>query len=185
MLFGKRSLQPGESVLLVGIGGGVAVACLQLAKLIGARAFVTSSSDDKISRAIALGATAGVNYRNERVSRAIVEMSEGGVDMVIDSVGEASWGESLKSLRRGGRLITCGATTGSNPPADLQRVFIRQLEIYGSTGGSVGEFRMLLDLFGRGLVSPIIDSTFKMSEIGAAFERLDSGAHFGKVSLLV
>jgi NADPH:quinone reductase-like Zn-dependent oxidoreductase len=184
MLFGKKTLQPGESVLIVGIGGGVAVACLQLAKLVGARAFVTSSSDAKIERAIAMGASGGVNYRKDRVSNAILQMSNGGVDMVIDSVGEASWGESLRSLRRGGRLVTCGATTGSNPPADLQRVFIRQLEIYGSTGGSLGEFRQLLDVFNRGLVKPVIDTTFEMADIRAAFDHLASGAQFGKVSLV-
>ena len=184
MLFGKKPLQPGESVLIVGIGGGVAVACLQLAKMVGARVFVTSSSDAKIARAVEKGAQGGVNYRNDRVSKAVVEMSGGGVDMVIDSVGEASWAESLKSLRRGGRLITCGATTGSNPPADLQRVFIRQLSIYGSTGGSVGEFRQLLDVFNRGLVKPCVDSTFRMADIRAAFDRLGSGSHFGKVSLV-
>jgi len=185
MLFGKRALRPGESVLIVGVGGGVAVASLQLAKLIGARVFVTSSSDAKIARAIELGAEGGVNYAEDRVSKAILEMSGGGVDMVIDSVGAASWSESLKSLRRGGRLITCGATTGANPPADLQRIFIRQLEIFGSTGGSVGEFRQLLDVFGRGLVKPVIDATFPMSDIRAAFDRLESGAQFGKVSLVV
>jgi NADPH:quinone reductase-like Zn-dependent oxidoreductase len=184
MLFGKRALQPGESVLIVGIGGGVAVACLQLAKMVGARIFVTSSSDAKIAHAVDLGAEGGVNYRNDRVSKTILKMSGGGVDMAIDSVGEASWGESLKSLRRGGRLVTCGATTGANPPADLQRVFIRQLEIYGSTGGSVGEFRQLLDVFNRGLVKPCVDSTFRMADIRAAFDRLHSGAHFGKVSLV-
>jgi NADPH:quinone reductase-like Zn-dependent oxidoreductase len=117
------------------------------------------------------------------VAKAIVAMSGGGVDMAIDSVGEASWSESLKSLRRGGRLVTCGATTGSNPPADLQRVFIRQLEIYGSTGGSVCEFRQLLDVFNRGLVKPIIDSTFAATEIRAAFDRLAAGTQFGKISL--
>ncbi|MGE9008066.1 zinc-binding dehydrogenase [Leptospira interrogans] len=184
MLFGKKTLQPGESVLIVGIGGGVAVACLQLAKLVGARVFVTSSSDAKIERAIALGASGGVNYQKDRVSNAILQMSNGGVDMVIDSVGEASWGESLRSLRRGGRLVTCGATTGSNPSADLQRVFIRQLEIYGSTGGSLAEFRQLLDVFNRGLVKPVIDATFAMAEIRAAFDHLASGAQFGKVSLV-
>jgi NADPH:quinone reductase-like Zn-dependent oxidoreductase len=184
MLFGKKTLQPGESVLIVGIGGGVAVACLQLAKLVGARVFVTSSSDAKIERAVAMGASGGVNYHTDRVSKAIPEMSNGGVDMVIDSVGEASWGESLRSLRRGGRLVTCGATTGSNPPADLQRVFIRQLEIYGSTGGSVGEFHQLLDVFNRGLVKPVIDATFGMSDIRPAFDRLASGAQFGKISLV-
>ncbi|MBR1142777.1 zinc-binding dehydrogenase [Bradyrhizobium sp. AUGA SZCCT0431] len=184
MLFGKKTLQPGESVLIVGIGGGVAVACLQLAKLAGARVFVTSSSDAKIERAIALGASGGVNYQKDRVSNAILQMSNGGVDMVIDSVGEASWGESLRSLRRGGRLVTCGATTGSNPSADLQRVFIRQLEIYGSTGGSLSEFRQLLDVFNRGLVKPVIDATFEMVDIRAAFDHLASGAQFGKVSLV-
>jgi NADPH:quinone reductase-like Zn-dependent oxidoreductase len=184
MLFGKKTLQPGESVLIVGIGGGVAVACLQLAKLVGARVFVTSSSDAKIERAIALGASGGVNYQRDRVSNAILQMSNGGVDMVIDSVGEASWGESLRSLRRGGRLVTCGATTGSNPPADLQRVFIRQLEIYGSTGGSLSEFRQLLDVFNRGLVKPVLDRTFEMADIRTAFDHLSSGAQFGKVSLV-
>src|SRR5262245_25027400 len=184
MLFGKKALQPGESVLIVGIGGGVAVACLQLAQLVGARVFVTSSSDAKIARAVAMGASGGVNYSKDAVSNAILEMSGGGVDMVIDSVGEASWKESLRSLRRGGRLVTCGATTGSNPGADLQRVFIRQLEIYGSTGGSVGEFRQLLDVFNRGLVKPVIDSSFKMADAPSALARLASGAQFGKVSLV-
>ena len=133
----------------------------------------TSSSDAKIARAVSMGAQAGVNYRKDRVSKAILEMSGGGVDIVIDSVGEASWSESLKSLRRGGRLVTCGATTGGNPPAEIQRVFIRQLEIYGSTGGSVGEFRQLLDVFNRGLVKPCIDSSFRMADIRAGFDRLD------------
>ncbi len=185
MLFGKHTLRPGESVLIVGIGGGVALACLQLAKLVGAQVFVTSSSDEKIARAVAMGAERGVNYAKEKVSAAILDLSRGGVDMVIDSVGAASWGESLKSLRRGGRLVTCGATTGANPPADLQRVFIRQLEIYGSTGGSVAELGRLLDVFNRGLVSPVIDSRFRMSDIDAAFDRLESSAQFGKVSVTV
>jgi D-arabinose 1-dehydrogenase-like Zn-dependent alcohol dehydrogenase len=185
MLFGKRALQPGESVLIVGVGGGVAAACLQLARLVGARIFVTSSSDEKIARAAALGAEGGVNSAKEKMSKAIVEMSGGGVDMVIDSVGAATWGESLKSLRRGGRLVTCGATTGANPPADLQRVFIRQLEIYGSTGGSIREMRQLLDLFNRGLVKPIIDSRFALADIRDAFDKLQSGAQFGKVSLVI
>lgn len=185
MLFGKRALQPGESVMIVGIGGGVAVACLQLAKVAGARVYVTSSSDDKIARAIAMGAEGGVNYDRDKVSKGILDMSEGGVDMVIDSVGEASWGDSLKSLRRGGRLVTCGATSGSNPAADLQRIFIRQLEIYGSTGGSLGEARQLLDVFNRGLVKPTIDARFPMSDIRGAFDRLQSGEQFGKVSVTV
>ena len=106
MIFGKRALQPGESVLIVGIGGGVAVACLQLARMVGARVYVTSSSDAKLARAKAMGASGGVNYTKDPVASSVLDLSGGGVDMVIDSVGQSSWGDSLKSLRRGGRLVT-------------------------------------------------------------------------------
>jgi NADPH:quinone reductase-like Zn-dependent oxidoreductase len=184
MLFGKRPLVAGESVLIVGIGGGVAVACLQLAKLAGARVYVSSSGDEKVARAIAMGADGGVNYQKEKVSKAVIDMNRGGVDMVIDSAGQASWGESLRSLRRGGRLVTCGATTGSNPSADLQRVFIRQLEIYGSTSGSLDEARRLIDVFNRGLLKPITDTRYAMPDIGQALDRLESGGQFGKVSVI-
>lgn len=182
MLFGKRALQPGETVLIVGIGGGVAVAALQLALRAGARVLVTSSSDAKIARALALGASAGVNYLREKVAKRVLELTGGeGVDMVIDSVGEASWADSLRALRRGGRLVTCGATTGSNPSADLQRMFIRQLEVYGSTGGSIEEFRQLVALFARGEIQPLIDRRFTLDEIDAAFETLNRGEQFGKL----
>ena len=186
MLFGKRPLTAGETVLVVGIGGGVAVACLQFARLAGARVIVTSSSDEKIARAIELGAAAGVNYRNEKVAQRVLAMTDGeGVDMVIDSVGEASWADSLKSLRRGGCLVTCGATTGSNPGADLQRMFIRQLAVYGSTGGSVDEMRQVVALFARGAFSPVIDRRFPLEQVDAAFERLNRGEQFGKVVVTV
>lgn len=182
MLFGKRQLRPGETVLVVGIGSGVAVACLQLAQIAGAHVIVTSSSDEKISRALDLGAIHGINYRTEQVSRRVLALTGGkGVDMVIDSVGEASWGESLRSLRRGGRLVTCGATTGGNPPADIQRLFIRQLEIYGSTGGSFGEFNELIKLYASGKLRPVIDQCFALEEIDGAFGRLQRGEQFGKV----
>ncbi len=184
MLFGKaRPLTAGETVLIVGIGGGVAVATLQLALMAGARVLVTSSSDDKIQRAIAMGASAGVNYRTEKkVYEQVLALTSGeGVDMVIDSVGAASWGDSLRSLRRGGRLVTCGATTGSNPGADLQRMFIRQLEVYGSTGGSMEELRQLLQLFGRGGIQPVIDKVYPLAQVNDAFDRLSAGEQFGKV----
>lgn len=184
MLFGKRAVRPGESVLVVGIGGGVAVASLQLALMAGARVFVTSSSDAKIERACALGASGGVNYRTDKVAPRILSLTDGeGVDLVIDSVGEASWGDSLRSLRRGGRLVTCGATTGSNPPAEIQRLFIRQLEIYGSTGGSLEEFRQLVALFARGAIKPVIDRCYSLDEVHEAFDRLAHGEQFGKVVL--
>ena len=182
MLFGKRALKPGETVLIVGIGGGVAVAALQLALRAGARVLVTSSSDAKIARALALGASAGVNYRSEKVAQRVLALTDGeGVDMVIDSVGQASWADSLRSLRRGGRLVTCGATTGSDPSAEIQRLFIRQLEVYGSTGGSIEEFRQLVALFARGEIQPLIDRRYTLDEIDAAFETLHRGEQFGKL----
>ena len=182
MLFGKRMLRPDESVLVVGVGGGVAVTCLQLARHAGARVLVTSSSDDKLERAAALGASGGINYRREKVARRVLEMTAGeGVDLVIDSSGAASWDDSLRSLRRGGRLVTCGATTGSNPPADLQRIFIRQLEVYGSTGGSLEECRQLVALFASGGIKPVIDQRYTLDELSAAFDRLERGEQFGKL----
>lgn len=184
MLFGKRALRPGETVLVVGIGGGVAVAALQLALRAGARVLVTSSSDAKIERALALGAHGGVNYRTEKVAQRVLALTGGeGVDLVIDSVGEASWGDSLRSLRRGGRLVTCGATTGGNPPAEIQRLFIRQLEIYGSTGGSMDEFRQVVALFASGALKPVIDRRFALDDVHAAFDRMERGEQFGKVVL--
>lgn len=182
MLFGKRQVRPGETVLIVGIGSGVAVACLQLALLAGARAIVTSSGDEKLKRAVEMGASHGINYRTERVAERVLELTGGkGVEMVIDSVGEASWGESLRSLRRGGRLVTCGATTGSNPPADLQRLFIRQLEIYGSTGGSFAEFQELINVYTSGRLRPVIDRRFALKDIHSAFDYLQRGQQFGKL----
>jgi len=184
MLFGKRTLLPGETVLIVGASGGVAAACIQLAVFAGARVLVTSSSDEKLAKACALGASGGVNYNRDPVSAAVLEMTGGeGVDMVIDSSGQKSWGESLRSLRRGGRLITCGATTGSNPPVEIQRMFIRQLEVYGSTGGSMKEYRQLFALFGSGKLKPIIDSTYSLDSIHEAFAHLDRGEQFGKVAV--
>ncbi|MFT3821205.1 MAG: zinc-binding dehydrogenase [Rubrivivax sp.] len=186
MLFGKRPLQMGETVLIVGIGGGVAVAALQLALRAGARVIVTSSSDEKIARAVAMGAEAGINYGREKVAERVLQLSGGeGVDLVIDSVGEKSWADSLRSLRRGGRIVTCGATTGSNPPVELQRMFIRQLEVYGSTGGSMEEFRKVVALFARGGVSPVIDSRFPLSRVNEAFDRLHRGQQFGKVLVTI
>jgi NADPH:quinone reductase-like Zn-dependent oxidoreductase len=186
MVFGKRALRAGETVLIVGIGSGVAVAALQLALMAGARAIVTSSSDAKIARAIELGASAGVNYKREKVSARVLELTGGeGVDMVLESSGQESWSESLKSLRRGGRLVTCGATTGSNPSADLQRLFIRQLEVYGSTGGSFEEFRQVVALFARGTIKPVIDRTFPLERITEAMDRLSRGEQFGKIVITV
>jgi NADPH:quinone reductase-like Zn-dependent oxidoreductase len=186
MLFGKRQLRPCQVVLIVGIGSGVGVACLQMAHMAGVCTIVTSSSDEKLRRAIDLGASYGINYRTEPVARRVLSLTDGeGVDMVIDSAGEASWNDSLRSLRRGGCLITCGATTGSNPPADIQRIFIRQLEIIGSTSGSFSEFREVVAQFASGRLRPLIDQRFPLEDIGSAMAYLQRGAQFGKVVITI
>lgn len=186
MLFGKRQLRPNETILIVGIGSGVAVACLQLALIAGARPIVTSSSDEKLKRALEIGALHGINYKAEQVYKRVLEITGGrGVDMVIDSSGEASWSDSLRSLRRGGRLVTCGATTGSNPSADLQRMFIRQLEVYGSTGGSVSELKEVMSLFSSGNLKPVIDKSFQLEDINSAFDYLKKAEQFGKLVITI
>ncbi len=182
MMFGKDPLQPFETVLIMGVGGGVSTACLQMAKMIGATAIVTSSTDAKLERAQALGADFGVNYCDGGVAGQVMELTGGrGVDMVIDNVGEASWKESLRSLRAGGRIVTCGATTGGHPSADIQRLFARQIAIYGSTLGSMDEFRQLLDVAARGKIAPVIDQCFALDKITSGFARMEKAEQQGKL----
>ncbi|MBL4758486.1 MAG: zinc-binding dehydrogenase [Rhizobiales bacterium] len=182
MMFGKAPLRSAETILIMGVAGGVSSACLQMATMIGAEAIVTSSTDEKLAWAKGLGAAHGINYRNEKVAKRVMEITQGrGVDMVIDNVGDASWGDSLRSLRSGGRLVTCGATTGAHPSADIQRMFARQLTVYGSTLGGVEEFRALIDVVARGKIEPIIDKVFKLDDIASGFDRMDRGEHQGNL----
>lgn len=186
MLFSKARLQPWETVLVFGIGGGVSLAGLQLAKAIGARAIVTSRDAAKLERARALGADHGINGKTQDVAREVLALTGGrGVDVVFENVGEAVWPSAMKSLMRGGRLVTCGATSGDQPAADLRRIFIRQLQILGSTLGTLGEFRDLLGFVERTGLRPVIDSEYPLDQVHAALDRLASGAQFGKVALRI
>lgn len=186
MLFSKARLQPWETVLVFGIGGGVSLAGLQLAKAIGARAIVTSRDAAKLERARALGADHGINGKTQDVAREVLALTDGrGVDVVFENVGEAVWPSAMKSLVRGGRLVTCGATSGDQPAADLRRIFIRQLQILGSTLGTLGEFRDLLGFVERTGLRPVIDSEYPLDQVHAALDRLASGAQFGKVALRI
>ena len=184
MLFTKAQLKPWETVLIFGVGGGVSLAALQLAKMAGATAIVTSRDDDKLQRALALGADHAVNGAREDIARRVLALTDGrGVDVVIENVGAAVWSSALKSLVRGGRLVTCGATTGDQPPADLRRLFIRQLQVMGSTLGDLGEFADLLRVCERGLIRPVIDRHYGLDDAHAALDRLESGAQFGKLAI--
>lgn len=160
-LFTKARLKPWETVLVFGIGGGVSLAALQLSKLTGARVIVTSRDDSKLERALAMGADHAINGRTQDVAKAVLAATGGrGVDAVFGNVGEAVWASAMKSLVRDGRLVTCGATTGDQPPTDLRRIFIRQLQILGSTLGDFNEFRDLLAFVQRTGLKPVIDSTY-------------------------
>lgn len=184
MLFTRAQLRPWETVLIFGIGGGVSLAALQLARMAGARTLVTSRHADKLERALALGADAVIDSSREDVARRVQELTQGrGVDVVIENVGASVWSSALKSLARNGRLVTCGATSGDQPPADLRRVFIRQLQILGSTLGTLGEFRDLLTACERHALRPVIDTVYPLSEVHRALDHLDSGRQFGKIAL--
>lgn len=186
MLFTQARLKPWETVLVFGIGGGVSLAALQLAKATGARVIVTSCDDTKIERARTLGADHGINSKTQDVVKEVMALTGGrGVDVVIENVGAAAWPLAMKSLVRGGRLVTCGATTGDQPGADLRRIFVRQLQIFGSSLGTLGEFRDLLGFVERTGLRPVIDSEYPLDEVHAALDRLASGAQFGKVALRI
>jgi NADPH:quinone reductase-like Zn-dependent oxidoreductase len=184
MLFTQARVKPWETVLIFGIGGGVSLAALQLAKAIGATAIVTSRDAEKLQRALALGADHAIHSGAEDVAKRALALTGGrGVDVVIENVGAAVWGSALKSLVRGGRIVTCGATSGDQPGADLRRLFIRQLQVYGSTMGNPDELRQLISFVQQHAIQPVIDSRYPLAEVPAALARLETGAQFGKLAI--
>ena len=186
MLITNGRLQPGETVLIIGVGGGVASASLQVAKKLGARVIVTSSSDEKLARAEKLGADFTINHRKQDFADAVNQLTQQrGVDMVVDCVGGEVWRKSLASLARGGRLVTCGATAGGQPDDDIAAIFSKHLKIYGSTLGSREEFRQLVNFLTIAQIKPIIDSVFPLRDAAAAQHRVETAQQFGKVVLKI
>lgn len=185
MLYTRAQLKPWETVLVFGVGGGVSLAAMQLAKSSGAKVIVTSRDDAKLDKALALGADEAINSKAQDVVKRVMALTDGrGVDVVVENIGEAVWSSAMRSLVRGGRLVTCGATSGGQPSADLQRLFIRQLQIIGSTSGNAAEFRELLAYMERHRLVPVIDSVFSLEDIHAALNYLESGNEkMGKVGL--
>ena len=186
MLITNAKLKPGETMLIIGIGGGVASASLQVAKKIGAHVIVTSGSDEKLERARKLGADHGINHRKQDFTRVVTQVTEGrGVDVVLDCVAGEVWQKSLAALATGGRLVTCGATAGAQPIDDLTAIFSKHLKIYGSTLGSREEFRQLLSFLNGAGIKPIVDIVFPLKEAAAAQTYLEEGKQFGKVVLRI
>jgi NADPH:quinone reductase-like Zn-dependent oxidoreductase len=184
MLVTNARLEPGESLLIIGIGGGVASAALQVAKRIGARVIVTSGSDEKLERAKTLGADHGINHHRKDFSREVKLLTGNrGVDVVLDSVAGEVWQKSLNSLAHGGRLVICGATAGGEPNDDVNTMVSKELKIYGSTLGSRQDFRQLLNFLDVTRIHPIIDQKFPLKEAAAAQQRMEEGKQFGKILL--
>ncbi|MBM4187988.1 MAG: zinc-binding dehydrogenase [Gemmatimonadetes bacterium] len=185
MLTTRARVAPGEAVLIWGIGGGVSLAALQIAKHLGARVIATSSSDAKLAVATTLGADLVLNHTIVDVAKAAREFTKVGVDVVVDSVGEKTWDKSLRALRPGGRLVTCGATTGPMVQIDIRRLFWFQWSILGSTMSSMGEFHAMMAVANQGKFTPIVDTVVPLEQGRKAFERLEKGDQVGKVVIEV
>lgn len=186
MVVTRARLQPGENVLIWGIGGGVALAALQIAKMIGAKTWVTSGHDEKLRRAKALGADETLNHRTQDVAKEIrARTGKRGVDVVIDNVGTDTWTRSLLALGRRGRLVTCGATSGPLVETDLRRMFWNQWSLMGSTMGNDDEMDAVTQHIRAGRLLPPVDSVHDISRGADAVRRLASGEHFGKVVIRV
>jgi NADPH:quinone reductase-like Zn-dependent oxidoreductase len=186
MLVNRAALRPGETVLIWGIGGGVALAALQIAKLLGARVIVTSSSASKLERAKALGADHVVNHAQADVPKEVRALTgKRGVEVVVDHVGEQTWERSLRCLARRGRLVTCGGTTGPMVVTDVRKLFWYQWTIMGSTMGSHEEYRTVVELAQRGLLWPEMDRTVPFMNAREAFQHLERADQMGKVAIEV
>jgi len=184
MMIGKGNLRPGEDVLILGAGAGVGTAAIQIAKMTGCRVFATASTEEKLKRAKQLGADFVINYTKEEFDKRIRDLTnKRGVDIVVDYVGADTWVRSLRSARRGGRVLTCGATTGFEPQTDLRQIFFRQVQVLGSTMGSHREFLEVMKCIFRGQLKPVVDRVLPLSDAAKGHQLIEERAIFGKVVL--
>ena len=186
MLMTRARLTRGEDVLVLAAGSGVGQAAIQIAALHGARVFATAGSADKLERARALGAFEVIDHHRQDIAEEIKRLTnKRGVDVVIEHVGEATWAKSVRALARGGRLVTCGATTGANGALNLSALFSKQLSILGSYMGTKGELLRAAPFFFAGELKPVIDVTFPLREAANAHRRMEESGQFGKIVLEV
>lgn len=183
--FTRAGLRAGERVLISGVGGGVALLALQMAVAVGAEVWVTSGSEAKIARAVALGAKGGISYNSEKWPAALAKQAGGGFDVIVDSAAGPGFLDLLDAAAPGGRIVFYGATHGNVPPVPAAKVFWKQLSILGSTMGTEQDFAAMLDLFEQHRIVPEVDETFALADGEAALRRMDEGLQFGKIVLSI
>jgi NADPH:quinone reductase-like Zn-dependent oxidoreductase len=185
MLVGRAGIRLGQTVLVLGAGSGVGIAAIQIAKLFHARVITTAGDEKKLEKGRALGADYGINHYQQKISQEVRKITDKeGVDIVVEHVGTATWEESMKSLKPGGTIVTCGATTGHNAAFDLRFLFSRQLNFLGSYMGTMGELHDVLSHVFAGRLKPVVDRTFPLKEARAAHEYMEGSQMFGKVVLI-
>jgi NADPH:quinone reductase-like Zn-dependent oxidoreductase len=185
MLVGRAGIRLGQTVLVLGAGSGVGIAAIQIAKLFHARVITTAGDEKKLEKGRALGADYGINHYQQKISQEVRKITDKeGVDIVVEHVGTATWEESMKSLKPGGTIVTCGATTGHNAAFDLRFLFSRQLNFLGSYMGTMGELHDVLSHVFAGRLKPVVDRTFPLKEARAAHEYMEASQMFGKVVLI-
>ncbi len=186
MLVGRAGVRPGQTVLVLGAGSGVGIAAIQIAKMFHCRVITTAGDEAKLEKGRGLGADHGINHYKQKISEEVRKITnKEGVDIVVEHVGAATWDESVKSLKSGGTLVTCGATTGPNVGIDLRHLFARQLSLLGSYMGTMGELHEVLGHVFAGRLKPVVDRVLPLREIRAAHEYLEKSAMFGKIVLNV
>jgi NADPH:quinone reductase-like Zn-dependent oxidoreductase len=185
MLVRRAAVRAGEWVLVHGAGSGVGVGGIQIARLLGARVIATAGSDDKLKRAKELGADHVINYTSEDFPKRVKELIGSGVDVVFEHVGGETFEKSIRAVKNGGRIVTCGATSGFKPAIDLRHIFFRQISILGSTMGRKGDLLEILGHVGRGSLRPVVDRVLPLEQAAEAHQVLENRQAFGKVVLTI
>ena len=184
MMIGLADIQPGEEILVLGAGSGVGSAAIQIGKLFNARVITTAGSDEKLEKARSLGADEVINHGTQDIAKEVKRITEKrGVSLVIEHIGPAVWEPCFRSLKAGGRLVTCGATTGPEASFNIRALFARQLTIMGSYMGNKGELAHLLQFFSTGQFKPVVHQVFPLEEARAAQLTMEERKHFGKIVL--
>lgn len=182
MLVGRAGVRPGQTVLVLGASSGVGIAAIQIAKLFHCRVITTAGDEAKLEKGRALGADFGINHYKQKISEQVRKITNReGVDIVVEHVGAATWDESVKSLKSGGTLVTCGATTGPSAGIDLRHLFARQLSLLGAYMGTMGELHEVLGHVFAGRLKPVVDRVFPLKDLRAAHELLENSQMFGKI----